>query len=306
VRLAAFTTRASACPQAGVVLDGERVVDLAQAHADRHRRTRPARALNEWFSPSGLEEARQIGAAATRDEPWVLRLGEVSLAPAVPGPGKIIAAGRNYQSHVDEGAEVWASRGRAVARPPFPSGFVRVSSSLIGHGQPILVPPGISTVDYELELAAVIGRPALRVSAEHALEHVAGYTICNEVSAREIQLPEMEQLGILMAKNFPGFGPLGPWVLTAEEIADPQDLDMHLSVNGELRQRANTGEMLFTVAELVAHWSRIGLETGDVILTGTPAGVALAMPEPERCYLRAGDVVSAVVEGIGELRNPVR
>jgi 5-carboxymethyl-2-hydroxymuconate isomerase len=232
-------------------------------------------------------------------------LKEVRLLPAVPRPGKILAVGRNYAAHVEEGRRLWAERGRAVVRPPFPSGFVKVASALIAEGDPIRIPPGITTVDHEIELAVVIGRRALDVGVDEALSYVAGYTIANDVAAREIQIPEMEQLGLLVSKNFPTFAPLGPWVVTADEIPDPQDLALTLEVNGEVRQSASTADMLFTVAEVIAAWSRMGLDTGDVILTGTPSGVALSRPDPENFYLRAGDVVRATIERIGTLENPV-
>jgi 2-keto-4-pentenoate hydratase/2-oxohepta-3-ene-1,7-dioic acid hydratase in catechol pathway len=241
---------------------------------------------------------------ATADGPR-FELKELRLLPAVPRPGKILAVGRNYGAHLEEGQRLWAERGRDVVRPPFPSGFVKVASGLVADGEPIVIPRGITTVDYEVELAVVIGRRALDVGVDEALSYVAGYTVANDVAAREIQIPEMEQLGLLVSKNFPSFAPLGPWVVTADEIPDPQDLQLSLTVNGEVRQSASTADMLFSVAEVIAAWSRMGLDPGDVILTGTPSGVALSRAEPDDFYLRPGDVVRATIERIGTLENPV-
>ena len=260
-----------------------------------------------WLQPetlawlAGLEpRLRDSGAAPADLEAWRL------FAP-VPNPGKIVATGRNYMDHVREGQEIWAKRGKVVEVPKYPSAFAKFASSLSGPFDDIALPPGLEDIDYEVELAVVIGRPALEVSREAALQHVAGYAICNDLATRGIQRREMEQqIGITLAKNLPGFAPMGPWLTTADEVPDPQALRIGLEVDGETRQDASTADMIFPVAELVSYWSRMGLESGDVIITGTPSGVALARPEPERFYLRSGQLVTARVEGLGELRNRCR
>ena len=153
----------------------------------------------------------------------------------------------------------------------------------------------------------VIGRRALDVGAGEALGHVAGYMVCNDLAARGIQRREMEsQIGISLAKNFPTFAPMGPWLTTADDVPDPQKLRLRLTVDGDVRQDASTADMMFPVAELISYWSRTGLEPGDILITGTPAGVALARETPEDYYLRSGQTVAAWVEGLGELRNTVR
>ena len=210
-------------------------------------------------------------------------------------------------NHVREGQKIWAARGKAVALPTFPASFVKFASGIVAHGMPLVIPKGVENVDYEVELAFVIGRPAYRVPVERALEYIAGYTVCNDVGARAIQRLEMEsQIGITLAKNFRSFAPIGPWFVTADEIPDPQRLEVSLHVNGERRQHCGTEDMIFPIAQLVSYWSQVGLEPGDMITTGTPAGVALAMPEPERYYLKPGDVVKASITCIGELVNTVR
>lgn len=259
-----------------------------------------------WLAPEGLARLTEIGE----------RIGDAGLAPAdpaewrfgppVPRPGKIIAAGRNYMDHVREGQEIWAKRGRKVEIPQFPTAFAKFPSSLTGPYDPLRIPDGVDDLDYEIELAVVIGSPALNVTAERALDHVAGYAVCNDAGARGIQRREMEaQIGIVLAKNFPGFAPMGPWLTTADAVGDPQALQLTLEVDGEVRQDANTADMMFPVAELIAWWSRTGLETGDILITGTPSGVALARDEPEKYYLRSGQTVVARIEKLGELRNPV-
>lgn len=264
--------------------------------------------VHHWITPEGISLARALQAQADSSgfAEAVVLLSDVTHGPPMPRPGKFLAVGRNYMNHVKEGQKIWAARGKTVAIPTFPAAFVKFHSGIVAHGMPIVLPDGVENVDYELELALVIGRPAYRVPVESALDYVAGYTICNDVGARQIQRLEMEaQIGITLSKNFRSFAPVGPWLVTADEIPDPQNLDIWLTVNGEQRQKANTSDMIFPVAQLVSYWSQIGLEPGDMITTGTPSGVALAMPEPERYYLRHGDVVKASIAGIGELQNPV-
>ncbi len=259
-----------------------------------------------WLAPEGRARLAEVGArldeaGAAPADPAVWRFG-----PPVPRPGKIIAAGRNYMDHVREGQEVWAKRGRTVEIPTFPTAFAKFPSSLTGPFDPLPVPDGVDDLDYEIELAVVIGTPALNVTAERALGHVAGYAICNDAGARGIQRREMEaQIGIVLAKNFPGFAPMGPWLTTADAVGDPQALRLTLEVDGEVRQDASTADMMFPVAELIAYWSRTGLEAGDILITGTPSGVALARDEPAKFYLRPGQTVTARIETLGELRNPV-
>ncbi len=259
----------------------------------------------DWLRPDGLARLAELDSRRAGARP--ADLSEWRLRPPVPRPGKIIAVGRNYLDHVREGQEIWAKRGKKVEIPKFPSAFAKFPSSLTGPRAEIRLPSGIDDVDYEIELAVIIGTPALDVTAERALEHVAGYAICNDVAARGIQRREMEaQIGITLAKNFPTFAPMGPWLTTADVVGDPQSLRVTLEVDGEVRQDANTADMMFPVAELISYWSRMGLEPGDILITGTPSGVALARDQPERFYLRAGQLGTARIEKLGELRNPVR
>ena len=292
----------------------DEIVDLADAlAASADGRALAAEVPNptyilSWITPEGQAVAARIAKALAADQLDVarIRLATVRHGPPVPNPGKFIAIGRNYMNHVREGQRIWAARGKVVEVPTFPAAFAKFASAITAHGTPIVVPDDVLDVDYELELAFVIGRPAYRVPVEQALQYVAGYTICNDVGARQIQRKEMEsQIGLTLSKNFPSFAPLGPWLVTADEIGDPQALAIALTVNGEERQHSTTADMIFPVAQIVSYYSQLGLAPGDMFTTGTPAGVAVAMPEPSRYYLKPGDVVRATIERIGTLENVV-
>ena len=219
-------------------------------------------------------------------------LAEVSIEPPIRRPPKILAVGLNYADHIRE---------TGAALPEFPVIFNKQSTAVVGPGQAILIPPESTSVDYEGELAMVIGVRCRRVSRARAPEVVAGLTICNDVSVRDWQkrTPTMT-----MGKSWDTHCPLGPYIVTLDEIPDPQSLTLVTRVNGEVRQRASTAEMVFGCWDLIAHLSTaFTLEPGDVISTGTPAGVGMAM-KPQR-WLRAGDAVSIEIEGIGVLSNPV-
>jgi 2-keto-4-pentenoate hydratase/2-oxohepta-3-ene-1,7-dioic acid hydratase in catechol pathway len=208
-------------------------------------------------------------------------------------PGKIVAIGLNYLDHVRESG---------VDPPERPLVFAKFPSSMIGPGDPIVVDETVATrIDWEVELAVVIGKPTRHVEEADALDHVFGYTVANDVSARDVQFGDGQWV---RGKSLDTFCPLGPVVVTRDEIPDPQILRLTTRVNGEKMQDSSTAEMIFSVAELLAFCSRsFTLEPGDVLLTGTPWGCGEFMNPPRS--LKAGDVVEAEVEGIGVLRNPV-
>jgi len=205
---------------------------------------------------------------------------------------KIVCVGLNY---VDHAREV------ELALPERPLLFAKWQSAVIASGEPIVIPPGVEQVDYEAELAAVIGARVKGVSVENALEAVAGYTCLNDVSARVLQFADGQWT---RAKSLDTFCPIGPRVVPREEIGDPQSLRIRCRVNGETLQDASTGDMVFGVAELIAYVSEtITLEPGDVIATGTPPGVAFGRPDGR--YLQGGDTVEVEIERIGVLTSPV-
>jgi len=313
MKLGTYAAAGSRAWRAALFVTNDRVVDLDAALRVANPALREALSAKSDVMPvdprfwlDTAHRPRIAELAATSRGHCVHRRADVTLGPPVPQPGKVIAVGRNYMNHVKEGKQIWAARGRKVELPTFPAAFAKFVSSLTATDSDIRIPTGVRAVDYEIELAIVIGRPAFGVAEADALSFIAGYTICNDIGARELQRLEMEsQIGITLSKNFPTFGPMGPWMVTADEITDPQALTMELRVNGERRQHASTSDMIVTVRQIVAYWSRIGLQPGDIISTGTPSGVALAMPDPEKYYLKPGDVIEAEIDGIGRLVNRV-
>ena len=200
--------------------------------------------------------------------------------------------GLNYRDHAREaGMEI----------PAVPTIFNKFSNVVIGPGAPIVLPKNSTRPDYEAEFAFVIGTGGRHISAADALDHVFGYTIVNDVSARDFQMATSQWL---MGKTFDTFAPMGPWIVTRDEIADPHALDISLEIGGEILQHSNTRELVFGVPALIEYISSVvTLEPGDIVATGTPAGVGFARKPPR--YLRAGDEVVIRIQGIGELRNPV-
>jgi len=233
------------------------------------------------------------------DRPDLVRGGvilprrQVRLRAPVPRPGKVLGVARNYAAHAGE---------RGSEPPEEPVLFVKASSAVIGPREDIELPAASHAVDFEGELAAVIGRPTRHVSAEQALEHVAGYTIANDVTARDFQDARGQRF---LGKSCDTFAPMGPCLVTRDAVDDPQKLRLETRVSGEVRQSAMTSEMIFPVAEIVAFVSRLmTLHPGDVILAGTPAGVGAASVPPR--FLREGDLVEVEIDGLGCLRNTVR
>lgn len=220
---------------------------------------------------------------------------DYTLRPPVPNPGKFLLLGVNYRAHVRE-------TGREMPRTPVI--FGRWGHSLIASGAPVRVPRVSRRVDFEGEFVVVVGRKGKHIPRERAWEHVAGFTCFNDVSVRDYQRMSTPQQWTL-GKNFDDSGPLGPWLVTRDEVPRPEDLTLRTRVNGELMQEGHTGDLIFDVPYLVELISScMTLYPGDLISTGTPGGVGDARQPP--VYLRDGDVVTVSVEGIGELTNPVR
>ena len=228
------------------------------------------------------------GGALPTIDPDGLRVG----AP-LARPGKIICIGLNYRDHAAE---------TGAMLPTEPVMFMKAPDTVVGPYDDVLVPRGSTKTDWEVELAVVIGRTARYLESEDdAMACVGGYAVVNDVSEREFQLERQGQWD--KGKNCETFNPLGPWLVTADEVPDPQDLGLRLWVNGELKQNGTTKNMAFGVAEIVRYLSQfVVLYPGDVINTGTPAGVALGQPEPKP-YLRAGDVVELEIDGLGRARQ---
>ena len=290
-------------PRAGLLI-GDRVLDLEETLADRAPGWATVHALLEhWEEALGTIDARvrELGSDSQRLEAAGSPLSSLRLEAPVLYPGAVFCAGTNYRDHFRE------MRGEdppddAGSQPFF---FLKTSAhSIIGPDAPIRLPAHSSQIDWEAELGVVIGRSAKDVPVERALDHVAGYLIVNDLSARDVFRRSDTPFGFdwLSQKCFDGSSPMGPWLTPADCVPDPQVLDMKLWVNDELMQDSNTEQMIFGVAEQITYLSsRITLRPGDVIATGTPAGVG----RPRGIFLKPGDRVRIAIEGLGELCNPV-
>jgi 2-keto-4-pentenoate hydratase/2-oxohepta-3-ene-1,7-dioic acid hydratase in catechol pathway len=232
-------------------------------------------------------------AGRTADHP----LSAIRFLPVIPRPEKIVCLVRNYMDHHRE--VIAAGMQRELS--PFPPIFLRVWRSQVGHGEPIVRPKVSHELDWEAELAVIVGRRGRHIAEADAFAHIAGYSCYNDVSVREWQFHAKQ---IAAGKNFVGTGPFGPWMVTADEIPDPENLKLELRLNGKAEQSSNTRHLIFKIPTIIAYCSTIfDLVPGDVLVTGTPAGVGWSRKPPQ--FLRAGDVVEVEIEGIGVLRNPV-
>ncbi len=263
------------------IVEEDRIVDLGDAYADMA-------ALIEAH-PNGV-----LGDLAARGRPGPA-LGQVQLLPPVPRPGKIFCVGVNYQNRNEEYQD-------GSAPPAFPSLFMRVPGSLVGHEQPILRPPESDTLDYEGEIVMIIGRGGRRVAADRARSHVFGLTLMNEGTIRE--WIRHGKFNVTQGKNFEASGSIGPWIVTRESCPDFDALQVTTWVNGEERQHGSTCDLLFPFGRIIEYISAFTtLEPGDVIATGTPPGAGARIDPP--IYLQPGDVVEVRSPQIGTLRNTV-
>ncbi len=266
---------AEGIPRAGLI-EGDRVLDLSAA------------GIPDVIDVAsrGLDGIGSISRGAGTP------LAQVRLLAPVPRPPKFICVGLNYRDHALESG---------MPIPERPTIFSKFSSCVIGPGEPIVLPRSSGQPDYEAEFAFVIGRGGRHIRPKDWRDHVFGYTIVNDVSARDYQMATSQWL---MGKTFDTFAPMGPWLVTADEIPDPQSLDISLTIGGETLQSSNTRELIFKIPDLVAFLSSVvTLEPGDIVSTGTPSGVGFARKPPR--YLKPGEEVVIRIAGIGELRNPV-
>jgi 2-keto-4-pentenoate hydratase/2-oxohepta-3-ene-1,7-dioic acid hydratase in catechol pathway len=238
--------------------------------------------------PSALEAMqRQIDSGEGR-----IALDQVKLLAPVPRPGKYLGISLNYNDHIEE---------TGLDKPEYPSFFTKQGTCVIGHGDAIHWPKVSDKLDYEGELAFVIGKRCRHVPVDKAHQVIAGFTIANDVSVRDWQVRSPT---FTLGKSFDTHGPLGPWIVTADEISDPHNLNLKTWIDGELRQNSNTRHMMFNCYEMIAYLSQaMTLEPGDVIATGTPAGVGVKMKP--RGYMLPGQTARIEIEGIGTLMNPV-
>lgn len=298
MRLVSYGERGSEKPGLWI---GQHIFDLAAAWPDR---TPPASVREVLTRDGGLQRAREAAERAESGQsgqgiPWAtIRLG----AP-IPEPSKIIAIGANTWSHLRE-----AARFTHGDPPKQPMLIAKAPSAVIGPEDPIVYPPETQKLDYEIELGVVLGAVARRVRRAEALRYVAGYTVTNDVTARDVQLAEEEGNPFyrqhFWGKSFDTFCPMGPCLVTADEIPDPTRLKLQAFVNGDVRQSGEVSDLIFPVDQLVEAISRnITLFPGDVIVSGSPAGVGYFMDPPG--FLKPGDMLASIVPGIGELHNVV-
>ncbi|TMG93360.1 MAG: fumarylacetoacetate hydrolase family protein [Betaproteobacteria bacterium] len=283
----------------------ELLVDVAKAAAARGGPSTPESVMGliEGGAPA-MEASRELlrWTAHRQDPAWMDDPDHVEWLTPVP-PKSMISAGRNFGRHKMEsikGNSAIASK----LHSDFPTGFIKLGRTLVPHKSQVKRPRDVLDFDYEAEIVLVLGK-AIDVDSDiDPASAIFGYTIFNDLSAREWQIREMHNGMIMLGKNFPGFGPLGPYILTADEVLDPNGLVVWLKVNGELRQHSDCRDLIFGFEQMVAFWSRCGLVPGDMISTGTPEGVALHhKPDPRAWYLKPGDRVEAGVDGIGVLET---
>ncbi|WP_411958853.1 fumarylacetoacetate hydrolase family protein [Pseudomonas sp. s4] len=284
MKLVTFSARGTT--SIGIVVDN-RVIDLPASDP-----TLPG-TMREFLQagPRALDKARAID---VRNAPsWPL--SDVRLEAPVPNPEKFLAIGMNYKKHKQEALDA------GLQVPDTQIWFNKQVSCVNGPFDPVHMPRASDKLDYEAELGVVIGRRCRHVSVADAPSVIAGYVVINDVSVRDWQLASPT---MTLGKSFNTHGPFGPWIVTADEVADPHDLQMRMLVNGEVRQEVNTAELIYNVWEQIAHLSTVmTLEPGDVLATGTPSGVGVALKPPQ--FRKVGDVMRVEIDGIGHIENVV-
>ncbi|WP_341897693.1 fumarylacetoacetate hydrolase family protein [Ferrovibrio terrae] len=284
MKLASFTTKGR---ESYGAVQGDRIVDLGQHFAGKHA------TLADFIGSADFAARDKIVAGLKAD----LALNEVTLLPVIPRPEKIVCMVRNYMDHHQE--VLAAGMHRELSE--FPPIFLRVWRSQVAHGQPIIRPKVSEQLDWEGEMALIIGTAGRHIAKEDAYKHIAGYACYNDASIREWQFHAKQ---IAAGKNFQGTGAFGPWMVTADEIPEPENLKLELRLNGKTEQSSNTSNLIFKIPTIINYCSTIfDLVPGDVIVTGTPAGVGWSRKPPH--FMKHGDVVEVEIEKIGLLRNPV-
>lgn len=305
MRLITFSTPDNDARRLGARAAG-RILDLAAA-ARAAGAAAPPGSMKHLLAagPEAMERVRALAAAAQADPKRfaaaLLDEGAISYLPPIPDADKFLCVGKNYRQHLEE----LRRNDLLTETPQEPTAFVKLNSCLVGHNARVARPDGIVRLDYEPELVFVIGRRALGVNKADAFGYVAGVTILNDLTCRDLQKREVASGSrFWTAKNIPGFGPLGPELITLDEIADPYDLWMTCSVNGEERMRVNTRDQIWKLPDIVEHFSRlIPIEPGDMFSTGAPGGVAVGKPNAAELFLKPGDVVECAIEGVATLRT---
>jgi 2-keto-4-pentenoate hydratase/2-oxohepta-3-ene-1,7-dioic acid hydratase in catechol pathway len=301
MRLATFADQ-SATPRFGIVR-GDDIVDVVAA-ADALRRPVPATSVKIALTsgPQTIAALEELAVAAERAR--LLRpLAGLKFLPPIADPSKFFCVGKNNRRHREE----LAANKMLTEVPNEPTGFIKLLSTMSGDGDEVVKPRDITTLDYEPELCYVVGKRAHGVKKAEAMDYIAGFTLTNDVSAREIQQREVASGSrFWTAKNMPGFAPVGPFVLTMDEVPDTDNLWVTCDVNGKQRLRSNTGDYLYKIADVLEHFSRyVVFEPGDLIAMGAPSGVAVGQPNAAELYLQPGDDMVIAFEGLMSLRTKI-
>lgn len=295
MKIATIETQSGPRP---AVIAEDRILDIASAWKRAGNGPAPKSVLDIIADPAALTALRQVAETAGSDL-WSPLAGAKLLAP-IPRPAKnVFCVGRNYKLHIEEGAR---ARGVPAEYPPLPEFFTKPPTTVIGPDAEIRLPANTQKLDYEVELAFVVGRTGRDISVEDALSHIFGFTVLNDVTARDLQRAHGQWF---KGKALDTTCPIGPWIVTADEFDVTQEHRLWLTVNGEKRQDASISDMVFDCAAILSSLSAgMTVETGDIITTGTPSGVSLGL-DPQ-IWLKDGDVIEAGIEGIGSIRNTVR
>jgi acylpyruvate hydrolase len=285
------------------IVRGDDIVDVLGAANALHRMV-PATTVKIALTSgpqtiAALQELADAAVAAKLQRP----IAGMKFLPPIPDPSKFFCVGKNNKRHREE----LAANKMLTEVPNEPTGFIKLTSTMSGDGDEVIKPADITTLDYEPELCYVVGKRAHGVKKADAMDYISGFTLTNDVSAREIQKREVASGSrFWTAKNMPGFAPVGPWILTMDEVADTDDLWVTCDVNGKRRLRSNTGDYLYKIADVLEHFSRyVVFEPGDLIAMGAPSGVAVGQPNAEELYLRPGDDMVIAFEGLMSLRTRV-
>ena len=311
MKLATSSTQANPAPRPGALIETEKgasILDLC-AYAD----TLP-QSVDAILSagPETMARVKETLEAARKDSasPFLTDEAEAIFHPPLINPGKVVCIGANYPAHVEDIAEQKdqtedvAAIGKQLSSGEYPPAFLKVKSSLAGHQANVRRPVGATTFDYEAELALVIGKTR-EEAGDDILDMLIAAAPANDLSVREVQFREMKRGLLLTGKNFPGACPIGPYVTTLDDIDDVQNLQIECRVNGDLRQSDSTSRMLFNIRQILDYYADLPLQPGDIVLTGSPAGVAVGMDVPADYYLQDGDTVVVSIEGLGSLESHI-
>jgi 2-keto-4-pentenoate hydratase/2-oxohepta-3-ene-1,7-dioic acid hydratase in catechol pathway len=306
MRLITYVTATAGAPRIGVRV-GHRVLDIeAASRVDGEplpntmktllREGRGALSRVQALARKAQSDAGRFAAAFSEER-------AIRFLPPVPDPEKLLCVGKNYRAHLEE----LRKNDLIKEMPEEVTGFVKLNSCLVGHNAKVAIPAGVQHLDYEPELVFVIGRRALGVKGEDAMDYAVGVTLLNDLTDRDMQKREVASGSrFWTSKNAPGFGPVGPEIVTMDEVPDPYDLWITCSVNGEERMRVNTRDQIWKLPAILEHFSRtMPIEPGDMFSTGAPGGVAMGKPNAKDLYLKPGDVVECAIEGITTLRTTI-